>query len=633
MKPDMKIKLTPFIIAGVFSILAFSCSNDDPPTTEYDYDKHYIDNQPKDDKVETLFHGKVVCLQPNNNNVISYLTKRFSNSSVELTTDADVVVLDNSRTLSIQDKEFEILKRLWDHNKIIVFINPDAGTYNLVNKLKSQDYNGNPSTEDLKIFDDIQIYATRADGTSFFHEKMDTQSGPDEVSILKITETGTTEEAVTPEPPYIAQPNDYHIGRIAENLAKWLLEYAVIGDTRHVAFTRADSYGVKPMDVTYHQTITITHDWVQEHCEDATIPSSTTVDAKSQISIYGLYDTDKRCDIYDINMYEDFPANQTFVDDVYVYEHLAYNYKYTGGCYLGPETKLSLVDIPESTIEIEEPAPLPLTNGQYNTTHYPAQFSFGANGGVDISTEPGLSLGLSMGCTLPTTTISFNKQEMPISFSNANKQAEWKYNVDLKIYTIRAGFNAVVNDYPEIVHEYCKTDQAVTFFVSNSQSFGKKDLFLKWDLTRRVQSEYAGIWEGWWNIKSFNSNRTIQLPKVYRYFEKYSPYPLPGYGGTADSADWSNLEALLMQSVNYRALCDETLKVGAQVESELDKTAESIWRAALEPLVAQFNGTTTSHDYVIALARADGTHIGLGLHIQKDGTWKVVENVDNIKAN
>lgn len=620
-----------FLFVGVLSVSFFSCSDEEPSSTEYDYDKHYVDNQPTEDKIENVFNGKVAILQPNSDNVVGYLTKRIINTTVELVDDADVVVLDESRAHSILNTaEYETLKKMWDYNKIVVFINPGAEAYTLIKKLQSSDYAGSPSVEDLVQFKDVHIYATRADGTSFYHERMDAVSSPYESVIVRTTDNESTKETVATT-PHIAELNDYLRGRVADNLAEWLSDNVVIGQSRHVAFSRADSYCVKSAELTFYRPITVTHDWVKEYCEDADkIPGPTTVDAKYKITIYGVYDVDKQCDIYDINMYEDFPADKTFVDDVYIYEHLAYNYKYTGGCYIGPESKLYLIDIPESTIEVEEVAPLPMTNGQYNNTHYPAQISLGASGGVDISDPPGLSLGLSMGVTLPTTTISFNHAEMPISFSNTNKHAEWVYNVDLDIYTCRAGFNAVVNDYPDIVHEYCHTDQAVTFLVSDTKSFGKNDVKLQWDIKQTVQSQYAGIWEGILHWDYYYDYHTITLPKVYRYFEKYSPYPLPGYGGTADGAEWSNLEAYLMSNVNYRALSDETLKVGAQIESDLDKTAESIWRNAIESLVNQYNGTTTTNDYVVALARTDGTHIGLGLYIQKDGTWRLVEDVDNI---
>lgn len=101
-----------FFVCRSFERFFFSCSDEEPSSTEYDYDKHYVDNQPTEDKIENVFNGKVAILQPNSDNVVGYLTKRIINTTVELVDDADVVVLDESRAHSILNTaEYETLKR------------------------------------------------------------------------------------------------------------------------------------------------------------------------------------------------------------------------------------------------------------------------------------------------------------------------------------------------------------------------------------------------------------------------------------------------------------------------------------------------------------------------------------------
>lgn len=625
---------------GLLSIsLCVSCDDDDNDETDYDEGKAYVDNQPTTDEVNTSFNGKVALLQQNSDQVMNYLSRRLVNTTTELTDSTDVVVLDEAKAQEILGggTEYETLQNLWNSNKILVFLNPGSRAFVMVNKLSQPDSESDvdePTSADLLQFENVKVYATRADGTSLFHERMDVSKNIIQTCYRdSIANSGTLFAASMQSDSLnvAAFTNDYNQGRIAENLATWLNENALTGEQPHVALVSSSStYSVSPVSVTKHYSLTVSHDWFKKHSSSkATVPNPTTVDVKFQMDIYGTYSTETNKDVYDINLYEEFPAEKTYIKDVYVYEHLAYNYKYTGGCYYGPKVDLSLNSISTSDIEVEAVAPLPQTDGQYNMTHYPMQLGFGASLQGNVSTEPGISAGLSMSCTLPYTTVSFNHAEMPISFNNDNKHANWSYSTDYRVYSCQWGFNPKFKDLPDVVHSFCKTDQAVTFVVKNTQSYGSKTVSLHSGITWQVYDEYADPWEHWHNVSSYYRGFTTNLPKVNRYFEKYTPYPMPGFSGAGDSDEWGNLEDRLMRNVNYRALCDETLQVGSQTANGLDQVAESIWRTAINSIVKQYNGTNTNHEYVVALARTNGSHIKLGLHI-KNGVWTLVENVDNV---
>lgn len=620
------------------SMSLYSCDDDEPGTDPGDDDNPTEQPQPQpvDDVVSVSYNGKVAILQPNSDGVISYLTKRLVSTTTELTEDVDVVVMDDAKAgeLINNESEYSSLKKIWDQNKAVVFVSPQRNALSLLNKLKQLDLTAAlqaPSDGEVAQLDGIHVFATRADGSAMYHDKIDTTTETVKSVIVKETESGV-EEVYNGEVTLTHNPTEYAKGRIAENTATWLNEYAPTGQQRNVAFVSSESqHSVAPVSIISYRTIPVTHDWFVPYSdEDAKVPASSTVDAKFKIDVCGVYSPTADCDIYDVNMYEEFDAAKTFVPNTIVYEHLAYNYKYTGGCYYGPQIDIYLNNVDESSIEVEEIAPLPLTGGQYNNTHYPMTLNIGASVQGNISSEPGLSAGFSMGCTLPYTTTSFNHSEMPIAFSNDNKHAKWVYEADImfKLYNAPWGFNPKPQDIPDVVKSFCHTDQAVSFVVSNAKSLGERPIALRCDLIWRVYHEYADPWVHWSFTPEYIHFVTISLPKVNRYFEKYTPYPLSG--GTADGSEWGNLEDRLMSNVNYRALCDETLKVGAQMESGLDVTAENIWRDTIKSLVTQYNGTTTSNEYVIALAKSDGTHIPLGLHI-KNGVWKLVENVDDIK--
>lgn len=623
------------LVAGL-SMSLLSCDDDEPGFGSGDDVAPTVQPQPVEDVVSVTYSGKVAILQPNGDGVISYLTKRLKNTTAELTEDVDVVVMDEAKADEFINNETELarLKKIWNQNKVVVFVSPGRNALSLLSRLKQCDPSvalEAPTDGEVADLEAVHIFATRADGHAMFHDRVDAAGGGAHSVIVRETEAGD-EVVFSGEQTPAQAPSEYAKGRIAENTAAWLSEYAPTGQQRDARFVCAESqHSVAPVSVTTYRTITVSHDWFLEHSEEgAKVLASSTVDAKCKMDVCGVYSPTADCDIYDVNMYEEFDAAKTFVPNTIVYEHLAYNYKYTGGCYYGPEVDIHLNDVEESSVEVEEVAPLPLTSGQYNNTHYPMTLNLGASFQGNISSEPGLSAGFSMGCTLPYTTTSFNHDEMPIAFSNDGKHAKWVYEAAIKgkLYKCAWGLNPDPQDMPDFVKSFCHTDQAVSFVVSGAQALGERAVSLRCDLKWTVYSEYADPWEHWSNRARYSQGVTVSLPKVYRYFEKYTPYPL--MGGTADGSEWGNLEDRLMSNVNYRALCDETLRVGAQTEAGLDVTAENIWRETINSLVTQYNGTATSNEYVIALAKSDGTHISLGLHI-KDGVWRLVENVDDVK--
>lgn len=631
------------ILTGILSFTLLSCCDEHNELPSENDGNHYINTEPTEDEVKTQFNGSVAFLQQNADAAISYLKKRFVNTTSSLTENSDVVVMDEASAANITNNNanYSLLKHLWNSNKIIIFINPNVNAYILQKKLEQLTNDTpieNPTANELSMFDGVNIYAIRTDGTALFHEKIGCENGIESSVTTDDMNNNSTNDALLTATPNNTKfiPNEYHKGRLAENVATWLNENAQLETQANVAFSRTDSeYTMVPTSITRHFSYTLTHDWVTKYCEDAEVPAPTVVDAKTRLDIYGAFYTTTSSDVYDVAIYEEFPANTTYVENAIIHEHLAYKYKYTGGCYYGPTVDLRLKDIDVSTIEIEQPTPLKSADGQYNSTHYPMQIGFGTSlqGSASLGLEGpsmGLSMGLSSSCTLPYTTISFNHAEMPFEFSNTDKHATWAYSTNYKAYTCNAGFNAKFNDIPDIVHSFCHTDQAVTFIVGKSKSFEKNTLSLLYDIKWTTYSEYGAPWDHIHHTHSkIYKNILVSLPKINRYFEKYTPTLIPKFSGPVDGSGWTNLQTILKNNINYRALCDETLQVGAQTEADLDATATTIWREAIQSLVTQHNGTQTSDTYVIALADSSGHHLPLGLVI-RNGEWYITENVDSL---
>lgn len=488
--------------------------------------------------------------------------------------------------------------------------------------------------DDIESLDDINIYAVRADGTSLFIEKVGAAS-TGEGTVVSISEEGESEEIAVQEETDYSEPTDYEKGRAGENFAEWLNENALIGDQPDIAFSRSSSseYSLVPVTKTFHRSFTVSHKWINEYDKDAKAPGDQIIDTKTVITIYGSYSPEFNCDVYDVNTYQEFPTQNIYHKNKVVKKSGLYKYKFTGSCYYGPRVKLALTGIDNnSDVELEEAAPLP-ENGDYRVSHNPMTVSLGASLQGKVSSK-GLegTIGLSCGITLPSTTIQFSHKDIGISYSNSNDIADWEYYTDYSIYKHQLGFNGNFIGVPDICRSFCRTDQAVTFVVSDTKGYGDKQLKLKYDVYFRTYSEYCRIWNGWWHRqKYYYPTQSIALPTVYRFFEKYTPYHIAKYSGNADTADWTYMNNLLKDNVNYRALCDEALKVGATTDAGLDINATKIWREALTALVKQYNGTKTGSKYVVALAKSDGSHLPLGLVI-KDGVWSITENVDAVPA-
>ena len=619
-----------------------SCSDDDGPTIPGDNDEEYIETpQPTEDVVETLYNGKVAIIEPISDEILSFLTKRLPNATTELTDDAEVVIIDETNTdkVSADATTYAILQKLWDKNKIFLFINPKEGSYALEGKLQQ---NGVPippaNDEDLATFENIRLYATRADGTSFYHEIPGGESCGETGQTVFLTKQDSVVEVQIPPTNDVVVPSNYLKGRLAENFAAWLNDFAKQGEQRNIAFSRAtsDEYPVECKTLTYHDFVKVSHDWIKNCNSKAKIPSAKTIDAKSQLVIYAAYSKKDKSDLYDVNVYQEFDAAKSYVPNTVVHKHGLYKDKYTGGVYEGPTVWLRVWPNSQTTpnIELEQIAPLPQA-GQYNLTHYPMQTSIGGalQGNVSAS-DAGFSGGLSFACTLPYTTVSFNHSEMPIQFTSEGDTAHWTYSTNFKLYSGQWGFNPQAKDIPDIVHSFCHTDQAVSFVVKNTQNYGDTKFYLNYFVRYKTRSEYATN-EGYWHRRYYKTffKSKLSLPKVSRFFQKYTPSFKGGYTEKESEGDYltywaTGLQPMLMNSVNYRALCDQTLSVGAQKQQDLAVNATKIWRQALEALVTQYNGTKVKYPYAIILNDGQGKHLPLALVINTTGTWEIVENID-----
>lgn len=663
----LNIRLYPLLFACI-SLMTFSCSDNDPAMIE-DEESGFVDNTQTEDLVEEHFSGKVAMLLANNDHeVLNYLNRRLSNVSTNLSGDAAVILMDETTAGNTLDNDelYNKVKDSWMNNDVLLFLSPWTNTCKLINKLKCESTGeliDDPTTDDMDKFQDIGIFGIRGDGHTLYLSNFSSKSGCYKSTTYDVNESGEmTLESIKENDDVqnsVSIPNEYNKGRVAEMAAEWLNEFADNDAQPNRAFTRTDGqYAMKKTSVTYNKKFFLEHRWIEKYApKKAKIPNGSHYDMKVRISATGSYAEAEDCDIYDIIITEEFPGNETCIRDKYVYEKAAYNYKYTGGCYYGPMVDLHIFDshhktlIDSNWVDVLNPVPRPEI-GQSTQTHNPMQIGFGGGLTGNLSEQSGLSLGLSMNVQLPSTSVSYSHSEMPADYSDKNARAIWVFNTNYRVYSGTWGSNKKFHEFPEIVQKKCITTQAVTFKLNESKerySTHSTKISLVYSLGWRVYNEYSDPWKIKVNIQEFGEfvggygydydkhfrpggkDFYMELPTVSRYFEKYTPYPFK-IKGEESISEWTYVENLLKGNVNYRALKDETLRVGAQTSKGVEETALKIWRETLNALVKQYDGQVNAikNEYVIGLARTDGSHVKLGLNI-KGSNWQIIENVDDIK--
>ena len=600
-----------------------SCNDDDSGGGGGQEPTVFPAEKPTTDFVKHTYGDKVAFLGADTK-FVSFFKKRFSQIDTDITDATRVVVLDNAIAANFltDGALFEKLQKIWDRNGICIFLNPGSNAVELHHQLLTgkRTATGEDQKDLAKNYDNLLLHAVTGSGHSLYYANPEVQH-KSYVTINKLTGEETTEEKV-----YTFEPNDYQWGEIADNTCEWIIKnMAAEHATPHKSLVRATSdYTLDGIIYTYYCPVTVLHDLV-EKVGYGTSPAPTYTNARYEYTVTSAFNESMQCDVYDVSLTQDFPANETYVKNVVTKTSAAYKYKYSGGNYSGPTVEAYLfshsdaLQLNESTVDLYAMSPLPEA-GTYSTTHDPGSLTIGGSVTAGAS---GVSGSFSCVATLPKTTQTTVEEEMPVSFSRKDAHAYWEYMQDKDIYDYRAGLNPVYLGPPDFSMKYCMTNQAVTFAVKDSKKLADSRVYLHTYMNYKTFHETDSPWD--WFIRIYNHGFKMDytLPLTLRYFEKYTPYRFYS-SAPADDTGWKNLEDMLKGNVNYRSLCDEMLKVGGNTEAALKKNAEDIWKETITSLINQYQGTKTAHEYIVALADTKGNKQAIGLHI-KDGVWTQIK--------
>lgn len=663
-----------WLFAAILLVVAGCTKDDDSPKGGADNDDESPSVEwPTKDVVSKTFGHKAVILA-GSESVIPFMAKRLKSMESTLVDDVQFVLMDetNAATFLSDESKYSTLRTLWNANRIVGFYNPGANALTLLEKLsrdaRHQNEPTNVTSEMIEQYSKISLYLTRADRNSYIYSR------PEVDKTIHITTKHTGEDGVVneSEETHTIKPklSNYEWGRVAESVIEWLNNNVPKSDL-HRAFvdTRASNSGISfdpSVATTWDQSITVDYEKYNHdpgRCDDDW-PDKRTVTAKVTVFASGAYNEALNADVYDVQVQHYFPTSDVWEGCEHVGSPAAYTNKFAGFTYVGPTFKFSLSSNNTSfkfdgtNVQVIEPAPV-VTSGTVTTTHDPGSTTLGGSlsggGQVDGGTAGvngggHFDIGFAADFTLPKDFTAVSHQEMPFTYESKDGYAKWTWGwydgTDVyELFDFHWGRNADYIAPPDVVCTNYSGRIGLSFGVSNSRNInttgGDINVYLNMNApSYKLYSELATTWDFWEDMSVYSdatetSPYQLQMPTVYRYFEKYKPAPAE----TTNKDGWIQLLAILRTNVNFDAFCDEAIVVGAEYEKDsngklgVDIMADEIWKDCINSLITQYNNTSTGDmgddEWIICLGKTGGTYIPRALHI-KGKTWTMVEDYTTI---
>lgn len=617
-----------FWVMLVASLLCFSSCSDREPQNQAEVNERSVPElNTSFDVVKTSYEGQVAVLGAEAEELMPYFQKRMSNTTSSITPQTDVVLFNESMAQVVLNDTtlWESLQKHWEQNKAVAVLSPSVNAIKLFAKLYGNEITEEQIQAQKESIEGLSIYAAKADFNQLSYLRPETVDD----CVYQVMDTITRElkdVAVNVTEPIVV--TEAMKGNVAESVALWLNE------TNQSSLLRSASEGSFTYSEFTHKVtydVTVDRAWFFDGKSFGSAPENTNLHSVIELKVYAGYDKANNRDVYDVRVNELIDGGGSYIKDRVTRTNMLYKYKYSGGNNYGP---IMALDLQTDGVSLTSPAPCSSSTGTYSTTYTPASITVGGTltGGASPS-GPTVNGGFNFSYTPPKTTITVAHAEMPVDCHDNLTWVEWAYGqkdyMDFPdIYHAEWGFNASYSDPFYCTRSNCKTEQAVTFYVNNSRSLGERNIPLKVSATFQIYHEMASPWEHWKGLSKRSRTFYVNMPKVSRYFDRYTPYCYAS-SDFADAQSWNNLETMLKGNVNYKQFYNDNLELGATVANKLDLAAEDMWKKTVESLVEQYNGRNTVHEYVIGLANTAGKHVKSGLHI-KNGKWEYVQDISQI---
>ena len=623
-----------FFLSSVILGLSLTACRDQEPNTQEQQETLdnlvAINRDCETDNVVNTYNGSVALIDVNSNVLSPYFMKRMGNNTTEITPNTEVVLLSETGASQVLNNEalLETLQKHWRLNKPVGVLQPSENALRLFHTLDGDKLPATPSNDfQLKKekMEAYAIYMLKSDGNAIAYLL---PNGEETVDALGVDSLDNHTEEVE---RMLAKTtlSEHSFGNVADQTAKWLNDEATKSQKRLMSVATANNaydYSEVIQKIVYERDIDC--NWIVSKHDLGTGPGNSRFTCVLEVKINAGYDKNGDRDIYDIQLSEHITP--TYFRDHQTKKKAAYKYAYSGGNNLGPRVKAS-ISAYNHDVYVTNVVPYNDAAATYSATHTPPSMSVSA--GINFLPISGC---FNFNYTPASTSISVNKKEIPLDCHETVSDVEWYYGhknmSDIpRIYTphfLGWGFNPSYNEPFASTTGSCKSEQAVTFYVNNTHDIESSRADLLLDFTFKVYHNVASPFENWYGWSTFSESACIVLPKVNRYFDRYTPYCYAS-SDFADMQSWNNLEAMLRGNVNYKLFYNEDLEVAGTCEFWLKANADLIWEEAIESLIKQYDGRNTVHEYVIGLANTSGEHLKAGLHI-KDGKWEYVKDIHQV---
>lgn len=641
---NMKKTFTTLFVLGLVAVLS-GCVKDYSGTGGQDGGDGWQQQPlPTTDVVDTRYDGTAALFITGQDEILGKLQSRLPNL-VDLSGNPDFILFDEGAIPQFisDDAELSRLKGLYALGAAVGCVNPAGNWAELYHEIAydvshDDDDNGCRYEDMVPIFESCDFYITKADGRVYAHDRVADADTVTQVIVTTDTDQEGNLSGSTENESYICNhvPNDYQWGREAEKVVEWLNENAgTMTQSPYFVATNAVKGGMDEMlqanlVYTWSPSVKIKH-YAYNYDYADSYP-----DVKVRFTVRAAYSEKDGKDLYDVQVVEEFPANESFVaDNAMTRKHLAYRWKYTGHTYAGPEVDMWLAtnaitakdDYPYDATAVDIHGAVPKNEaGSYTVTHVPGSWSVGGSATAGVSGKDFAgSLGFAFNYTMPADLKTTTSSNMPVTYTRTGKVAKWVYDAKGAYYSGPWGSNSTCHrDFPDISVKNCETDQILLFAVDGARQIGSSPMYLAIRINFKTKWAKGGPWKG--EDKSGTDSHhcfySLQLPEVMRYFTKYTP---SASGVIADAAEWNSLHTMFKNgNVNYRALCDDVLRIGAPTKDNVVERANTIWDKVVDQLVKEYGKTSTKYEYTVVLKDEDGNRLKSALQI-KNGDWKKIE--------
>lgn len=549
-------RLLPFL--ALATLLTVSCSDDDESGKIVFPDAVTIDATPTTDQVEVTYNGVAAILGQSSDDFGLALSNRMLRQTTDLTDGVDAVIINKSvRQSGITTAQAAQLIRLFDAGATVVFIEPDQQTWKTLSdmlqkgnaQLESEGYFSDnarhslqqlalvkaQTTDDSSPTNQNDAVALRDNDMYMVHSlEQQADSCIANTDLLGDSETGEDVD-VTDASDYDYDVSDYHWGKSADLLVKWMNE-----EPESKAFIEKDKYNaaVQLAGMARAASIKDYIDAQQVVVQKSIGPSRAfgrTMPYEFRYFIYGLYDFDKDKEYYLIRQNVIFHGSQlgcpgntistwaapekgrviTFDDG----HKLTVKKNNSDYYFFGPYMRKSRITntlrgADDKTVALFDPQPVSTTGG---STSYSTGFNMTLGGNFGIS-KNGPSAGGNFSLTW-TESWSHLTPDLIISpKSDGARMAQWLYE----------GVKPKVNWHWYTTNEHTtvgafqisdwELDNTMTFCIEHPDK--SKAYYLNVDDYTEIAELYYD-WNNWEIAVHYTQNHSFQLDTPARFKQEW----------------------------------------------------------------------------------------------------------------